>query len=367
MIRPVPWQDWPAWSSTWGGLLSTCPHDSFFLSPAWITTWLAIYGENLAPELLFFFGTDAEHPIGACLLVRRQRIQGVPLRSVYLNCSGEDEADSTYIEYNALVARPECEEQVAEALASYVHSLGWDRFLIAGAAPQPALTQLGQLLGRVETEVRPCYYVDLAQLRNAGTPYARSVSRNTRKQNNFTRRRFEASFGGSCTMEVATTPEQAREYFAQLAELHNGAWQAREKPGMFSSKDFLAFHRKLIGDLYNTGQIILLRLRARDKVLAAIYCFLYKRRVYFYQSGIYYGDDKRLRPGFLALTMAIEYFQTRTDIDEFDFLAGDAQYKKSLSTGQRELHWTTVWAPSLSSGAFRALKFIKGALESQVG
>jgi CelD/BcsL family acetyltransferase involved in cellulose biosynthesis len=323
---------------------------------------LAVYGEALTPELLFFFDDSAgSDPIAACLLVHRQRALGMRLRSIHLNCSGEDEAETTYIEYNALVNRPGYDGPVAKALAAHVNALGWDRFLISGAAPQPALEQLSQLLGRAETERRPSYYVDLARLRRAGTPYRNTVSSNTRKQNSFTRRQLETTFG-PCTLEKAATPKEAAEYFSQLSDLHNTAWQARAKPGMFASPRFLDFHRKLISDLFATGEIVLMRLRAGEKVIAVLYCFAYKRRIYFYQSGIFYGEDKRLRPGFLALALAIEHLQGCADIDEFDFLAGDAQYKKSLGTGQRELHWTTVWAPSISSGAFRALKYLKGAI-----
>jgi Acetyltransferase (GNAT) domain len=342
--------------------LDVCPQDSFFLSPAWISAWLAVYGESLSPQLLFFFdGPGEERPVGACLLVHRQRTLGMRMRSLHLNCSGEDEAETTYVEYNALVVRPGHESKVTEALAAHVNSLEWDRFLIAGAAPQPALTMLAELLGNSETEPRPCYFADLARLRKSGARYTSTLSSNTRKQNSFTRRQLEATYG-PCKLEVASTTAEADEYFTQLAGLHNAAWQARDKPGMFSSRRFSDFHHKLISSLFASGEIVLLRLRAGEKVVAVLYGFAYKRRVYFYQSGIFYGGDKRLRPGFLALIMAIENLQDRSDIDEFDFLAGDAQYKKSLGTGQRELYWTTIWAPSLSSGAFRALKFLKGAM-----
>ena len=364
-LRTIPWKQWPEWSAVWSELAAACRHDSVFLSAPWIRTWLAVYGEELAPELIFF--REGEVVTGGCVLVRRQRAHGVPLRSVYLNCAGEDDADSTYIEYNALVARPESEERVAEALAAHVQSLGWDRFMIAGAVPQPALDRLAGLLGQFETDSRPCHYVDLARLRREGMPYAKAVSGKTRKENNFTRRAFEQTYGGACVMEQAASSTEAEQYFRQLGELHNASWQARDKAGMFTSAKFLAFHSRLISELLGEGQILLLRLRAGDTVLAVLYCLLYKRRAYFYQSGLRYSEDKRLRPGFLALTLAIEHLYPREDIDEFDFLAGDDQYKKSLSTDVRELRWTTVWAPSISSGAFRALKYIKGAIESHVG
>ena len=362
----VPWREWPQWAPSYAKLLERSGIVSVFLTPEWISEWLAVYGETLEPDLLFFFegrplDPIREAPVGGCLVVRRQRKM---VRTIHLNCDGEDEADSTYIEYNHLVALPAQQAAVALALAAYFQRQEWDRLIISGAGEQSALDCVTAELGRTEVESRPCHFVDLKHLREHGRPYADVISGNTRKQNKFTQRQFERILGGECQLEFAKTPDEMRAYLLQLAELHNATWRARGKQGLFGSERFVAFHQKLISKLGPRGEVLLIRLRCADRAVAVLYCLLHQRRVYFYQSGIDYGIDKRLRPGFLTLTLAIEALRERADIDEFDFLAGDAQYKRSLGPQKRKLRWITVWSPSLTSGALQKLRRLRNVVGS---
>jgi hypothetical protein len=77
---------------------------------------------------------------------------------------------------------------------------------------------------------------------------------------------------------------------------------------------------------------------------AYLYNFVSGDRVHFYLSGVNYGVSHAIRPGMLAHWMAIE-----KNLSEgkslYDFLAGDARYKRSLSTGEDRTLWLVLRRP----------------------
>ena len=67
----------------------------------------------------------------------------------------------------------------------------------------------------------------------------------------------------------------------------------------------------------------------------------------FYQSGIAYEADNRLKPGLVCHAHAVAY-NAAAGHRIYDFLGGEARYKKSLSTDAahvRELTWSTIQRP----------------------
>ena len=356
LIRRLPWREWPSYSSAWGELLSSSRHSSFFLSPIWIQTWLGTFGVGLSPELLFF--ESGQRFVGCCLISRSINwSKGIPLRCLHFNCAGENEADSTCIEYNALIALPEFEEAVASALARHLRQFGWDQLILSGIAEQPALESLAVTLGKPETSRRPSYFVNLERLRREGNPFSQQLSSNTRQQIRRSKKLYEQT--APCVLHAAATLDEALLYLADLGELHQKAWQDRNRPGVFSSPRFVAFHQELIRAAFPHGQVHLLRLEAGSQTIAVLYNFCYQGRVYFYQSGFLYSKDNRLKPGLLAHNLAIEHYLDQKGVSEYDFLAGDAQYKRSLSTDSRHLLWTTVWRSTAPAVLFRALRRTK--------
>ena len=68
---------------------------------------------------------------------------------------------------------------------------------------------------------------------------------------------------------------------------------------------------------------------------------MHRGRVYAYQSGFRYSQDNRLKPGLVSHLEAIE-LNRRLGHEAYDFLAGDARYKRSLSNKSNELLWLVL-------------------------
>jgi CelD/BcsL family acetyltransferase involved in cellulose biosynthesis len=92
----------------------------------------------------------------------------------------------------------------------------------------------------------------------------------------------------------------------------------------------------------------LLRVRAGNEDLGYLYNFLVDGKVLFFQSGFSYTDaeDARYKPGLVTHTVAIEHYQGR-GFKEYDFLAGEARYKRSLGKSLRSLCWAVIYRQTL--------------------
>ncbi len=357
LVRKLNWHQWSELAPTWERIHSVCPNASFFVSREWVSCWLATFGEDLNPDLLTFVREgDA---VGCCLLVWRVVwVRGIPLRRVYLNCAGENEADSTCIEYNALLSLPDCGELVAKALVSFLKKRSWDELMLSGVVEQEAVRILAGALGGYEVSETPARYVAFAPLREERRDYLSTLSAKTRKHIRRTERSFQ-EIGGACSVHLAGSVDEALEMLRQLAELHQARWTARGAAGCFNSAKFTRFHSLMIQRHFD--RVMLLRLQAGAATVGLLYCFLYEGWVYHYQSGVCYSLDSRESPGLLTLYYAIGACLERGELKGFDFMAGDTEYKRSLTadSDHKPLRWFVVrrrTVPTLLYLLLRALK-----------
>ena len=349
-IQPYRWNDWATVAPSWH-VLAAQSASSFFLSPAWVETWLEVFGEQLNPRLLTF--VDAGEVVGACLLVRRLHWRKfVPMRRVHLNCAGENHADGTCVEYNRLLCLPGRDAEVSAALLAWIGRTTWDELALDGMEAVPALIEGC----RVESKSRPSYYVDLSALRSSGMSYDTVLSANTRQQIRRSIRLYEESTG-PLVVEQPRDKGNALEFLDELAELHQKSWSDRGKPGVFASHRFHRFHIRLIERTFAAGSIQLVRVRSGSRVVGLLHCFVHQGRLYFYQSGLASESDKHAKPGLMTHFLAINhYLAERPDVEQYDLLAGDSQYKRSLARERRTLDWLVAQRPTLRVRAFWLLR-----------
>lgn len=365
---PYPWTSWPQLETGWTELAVGSPHTSFFLTPDWIDSWLAAFGAALQPRFVVFNDAASATTVGMCLLASRTERRGpFAVRRLYLNTGGEDPADETVIEYNALLCREGWESEIAAALRKHLDRTAWDEFAANGMMEGPSIKALTSAAfpdrPASPTKVQS-HYVDLARLGPSVDTYLARLSRNTREQI----RRSWRIYGeqGPLAVEAAADLPEALAMLDELAQLHQDSWTARGKPGAFASKRFTAFHRDLIRRVFPKGGVQLLRIRAGSAVIGLLYNFVHARRVYSYQSGLRFSDDNRLKPGLVAHVAAIRYCR-EAGLLEYDFLAGEDRYKHSLSTDARMLTWLVFERSTLKMRAIRLLRGLKRGISAGVG
>ncbi len=130
----------------------------------------------------------------------------------------------------------------------------------------------------------------------------------------------------------------------------------------FHTDEFCAFHRLLAPKLLEKGQLSLMILQLYGQNAAIRYDFVYGERLWVFQGG-WAPELARLAPGRVLNAYSIKWC-IENGVQEYDFLAGEAEYKRAWSTDQRELvdlelgHPGSVRAKAYSSvrAARRVLK-----------
>ena len=80
-----------------------------------------------------------------------------------------------------------------------------------------------------------------------------------------------------------------------------------------------------------------------------------------YQSGYHPGPDNRHHPGLVMHYLAIERAM-RAGFQVYDFLAGEARYKRSLAAPGEALLWCRLQQPRLLFSFERVGRLLRGRL-----
>ncbi len=336
---------------------------SFFLSWHWIGPWLATL--TRPPELLV--ARHAGQVVGLALLRVRTllRHRFLPVRTLFLQQTGEPDQDVVTIEYNDILADAALADAVRRAALEHLlreGAVAGQRFdeLVLGGITTATAAKLGAL-GRPTRELAAAgsAQVDLAALRQSGQGYLATLRPNCRAQI----RRSLALYrrAGPLSLERARDPAEALDFFTAAGELHQARWTARGRPGAFAFPFYVAFHRRLIAAGQPAGVVELARIRVGATPVGYLYNFCYRGRVYYYLSGLHYEPDNRLKPGLVSHVLCIERHLAE-GMQVYDFMAGDQRYKTSLGQPGPRLVSIVLQRPNLWLAAERPLRRLKQAL-----
>lgn len=351
----------------WRALHARVPAASPFVSPSWVESWLAVFGEQLRPTQLVF-RAHGDEPVATCLLTpSTRRLLGIDRPRLHLNTDGEPEHVSAIIEHNHVLALPGWENAAVTAVTAWVMARRPQEFVAAGVDE----TTLGHLDVAMsgwlaDLEWREAPFVDLDRLRSQSRTHLEVVSANTRSQLRRGLRGYNAL--GVLEVEVAHDSARAMEMFHELERLHSARWRTRGQLGAFASPLRRAFHHRLIACGVADGTVQLFRVAAGNRTIGVLYCLQAHRKVAFYQSGFAYGDDHRLHPGLVTHHVVIEHLR-RSGYAEYDFLVsgtGEGRYKRSLATDVRRLAWVAYARPSVQSLCLQAMRRVRACLQGSM-
>jgi len=338
----------PVVAETWKDLEYRFGRGALSSSWDWTDTWLRRYGDVVPHRFAI-----AERAGAACgiALVTRSSIRRGPVRinRLHLGTAGEPAGEGVHVEYNRLLGDPEHTGAFATALVRTLRDIRrWDELWLNGFATEDAAPLVAAEPGFAATRV-PSPVLDLRPARYDQGEVLALLPSGTRSRLRRTMRHF-----GQIDTEWAEAPGHALDILDELIQLHQRRWTTAGVPGAFASERFTAFHRELAERLVEKGTAVLFRARAGSETLGCLYGFVERGRLLFYQSGFASFTDNRLKPGLAVHTLCMEQC-LRRGLDEYDFLAGDARYKRELSTDERTLVWAVLRRGRIKWRALEAL------------
>ncbi len=276
--------------------------------------------------------------VGLALVTTRRARRNVLVSSnqLHVHTTGDPNWDRLTIEYNGLLVHKRAFQEIATSCLAHLLAQRdlCDELYLDGATPN-----WRDIAGNLDTDVlvrkaSVCPFVDLRKIE--GASFIDQLSSNTRHQV----RRSQKLYGAIET-EIADDLMAARRIWKELRNLHQSYWHAQGQEGAFDAAIFEPFHQRLINEHLGAGSVQLIRVSGNQGTIGCLYNFVHRGRVYAYQSGFRYSRDKRLKPGLVSHTEAIALNRPLGHL-VYDFLAGDAQYKRSLSNSSNKLLWLVL-------------------------
>jgi CelD/BcsL family acetyltransferase involved in cellulose biosynthesis len=314
---------------------------SFFTSWSWIGCWLHALGADV--DLRLLRAVQDGRTVGLGLLTRRsKRRHGIILSNrLCLNSTGDAHSDAIWVQCNGFLLDRRLSDSLARRMLDHLLTVdrSWDELVMAGPSTVPSWSPQSAPGLRASIDARPDYHVDLTNVRARGD-YLELLGSETRAHIRRSGREYQKL--GEVTVRVAGTATEATAFLAALKALHQPYWIARGQPGAFASLYFEQFHDRLLHTGFSRGEIQLLGIEVDGKPLGYLYNFVYRGRVYNYQSGFDYNlCENHNRPGLVSHARAIE-FNAACGHSAYDFLAGADQYKRALGTRVSSMSWVVL-------------------------
>ncbi len=349
-IRPV--DDFTSLAPVWQAL-ERQSDGSFFQSWAW--TGCLAEARFPDPWLLTARRGDRVVALG---LFNRGPAGRFGARPLLLGESGDAALDTIFIEHNGLLLDRTEGDDLSRAcwaaLAAHAE-LGKARWRLSGVPQSVADALPGDRAVRI-TARRPAFSLDLA---GPAAPVLDRLSANTRQRLRQSLRAWEKI--GPLKLDIAAGPDEAEAYLQALKVLHQHYWVGRGKPGAFAEPFFERFHRALIRRPGQGQSVDLIRVSAGDRTLGYLYNLVQDGWVAAYQSGFDFGPDAdRLRPGLICHLLAAQHYRAAS-MRLYDFLGGEAQYKRSFADTETELLWLDVRPRSALARIFSTSRGQRGA------
>lgn len=337
--------------------------DSVFLSSAWILPWLLSVGNTANIYTTRFFDSNGQL-VGMCFLtyatIKRRRLFSV--RQLSLNES-EIRGNKFIIEHNGVLHAPACRYEVYYSLLELITKSGLpiDELRINAITKANAhniKSICDELrLSMIDDERSNAYFTELSNFNQIPDNYIASLSRNKREQ---IRRsiKFYGQFG-EARVRYAANNNERMDFFHQLGELHQQYWAGKGKPGSFANRKWVEFHTRIISD--HSDKVQLIRISFGDHILGYLYNLSDNMIAYSLQSGFRYSDNKNDRPGIISHFLVTNDY-IRQSYRRYEFLAGESQYKQSLSNGYHEFMWKLIQRKTVKSGIENTMLRIKKRL-----
>lgn len=317
----------------------------FFLSWAWIGTWLATLPREVKPFLLR--AKRSGTTVGIALAVER-----AAARTLYLNATGDRDLDAIYIEHNGFLCEMSAERAVLNALAAWFAQAQPP----LGALHLPGIAAAARR-GRLIDEVQEAagFAMNLARVGKAGGDVGAALGGKMRQQLRRALRAYEAR--GVLELSEAASLGAALAFFDAMKQLHIASWQRRRRRHAFASPHFERFHRALIEREFGNGAVQLLRIAVGGAPIGYLYNFRGNGIVYAYQSG--FDDGHRgLSPGVVSHALALAH-NAKHGERLYDFLAGANRLKENFATNRYKLFWQVLRRPRLDHRLRAAARHIR--------
>ena len=320
---------------------------SVFNSWPWISAWwneIGRHAQDLSPHLIFLIEDDAPLALLPLQIARDSHDRLIKLQPF---SSGVIHGCSVLPEHPDFLVRPEYRDLALSEIGAELSRRRisqCDVFEASYMLPESDFSLLfkdlaAQHFGLLRKAAPPTYAVDL---RGGFARYLDTLQPHRRSD---CRRLLRLAEKAALSFEFApVTPLALRELF----NLHQRAWIERGEAGAFGQERIQRFHQRLIATREDDFAVLVGRLSDSEGALSVVYGFLLRDVYYFYQSGNEPDTRRGVRSNGIVAQLLTMQALAEMGVERYDFLAGEADYKRRLATEVSRLTSARLFRPTTS-------------------
>lgn len=368
VVKALSEEEFYSLEEDWARLLRFSNADPLFMSWPWLYSWWETWGECLGLELVLLGVYLPDNKLVGIAPLYRHRFRiaiGMNVTRLHFLGNAWRVSPTVRTEYVGLIAEPERESDIAQAVATFLRAEKWDELVI------PDSQQIrGGLFGKALTD--QCGAVPILRSESYGIrvdtsgsfqPWVESLGASTRLKAFNRRALFENVLGGHWK-PVGKDKRDQSGFMEALNNFHKLRWG---KP-CFDGKA-LQFHLTLLSRLSSDQKPELSSLMVDGAVVSVLYDIKAGEAVYNLQAGFDESLHRKLSLGTLHLGYAIERAFLDSSVCGYDLLAGSGKntFYKARFHGQHVDFPTLDFVRSpLLRAAYRCRPYLPANLVSRI-
>lgn len=297
-------------------------HTTPFFECGWFKCWIA----SLQVVPAVFVMHDDEKPVGLVVIGENsKRKSGIVLKTAFINQTGEQLFDQPWIEYNDILCIEKHKKTFINRLFIILKEHNFDRVLFSMLA-ENAYKNLHSYKGKLASVSKVSgFTTDLSMLNK--TPFPQYLSKNTKAQLKRSNKKIAQKYGDAY-VSLASEDIEKQRYVAGLSRLHIKRWMDTRFGSGFNNSPFIKFVNNVVFDKNCSSEVV--KVQTSQLVLGYSLNLIVGDTVYFYCSGINHTIAKgQSKPGYTMHYLIMKHYAER-GYKKYDFLGGEARYKRSL-------------------------------------
>ena len=335
----------------------------YFQSSTWQSLWYEFgIKKGYDSKVLSILIDNSPALISSFVVGTVKILKFIPRRCAFLNASGKADFDVVCQEGCQPIVRNGVSEVVFDKFFDYLVNVLKVQEILANAIPAKIISSLILSCSKyglelIEEQRSSHFWVNLESLRCENKTHLSLLTQRSRGIIRKTIDTYQSKFG-EIKIQHASSISEALQWLNGLIDLNIARLGSKNQSSSFSYPFLSEFQKEIITNAFPKNEIVMCRVIAGDTLIGYIYGFLYNEFIYIYQAGFDFDLDRKSSPGLLAHHLLVQDALDR-GLKGYDFLAGDYQYKRSLSNEEDELVWVRIRKPSLLIKLDRILRKLK--------
>jgi CelD/BcsL family acetyltransferase involved in cellulose biosynthesis len=335
--------------SEWNPLLEASQSVSPFLTWEWMAACeKTLVNSTLQPFVLYLRGKEKELVAIAPFWLRSERKFGMKFDIVEF-IGGDERICADYLD---IICAPSFRNEVPKSIFDFLdggQANKWDLIRMSGIQRDSLSWELGELFRQrsYDTWEQFLSYCPYIPLPSSWEEYLDSLSKKSRYNVRKKRKTLDSKFANR--FFLLKDKETLSPAMARLHELHAKRMGMKEVEGFSVDPRFWELQKEAAEGFLENGRLFLGLLEVENMPVAAQYAFIYKNRVFHYQTGLD-PEHEKYSVGLISTGYLIEE-AIRQGASEYDFLRGEEDYKEHWAKDKKEIFAVTV-ASSTYKGRF---------------